>query len=62
MDNRDVILTEDGQRLSIGNEGITGADDSGPGLGRETGTTLLNEGSNIEKPERDKEDNKEQKL
>jgi hypothetical protein len=44
MDPKDKsILTEDGQRLTIKEGEITGTEDSGPGLGYETGSTLLNE-------------------
>lgn len=38
--NNNVIITEDGQRLTIENGLITGTDNANPGLAHETGNVL----------------------
>lgn len=51
-----TIITEDGQRLTIDNDGIIGTEDPGPGLAYETGNTTLNEPINTEAQEAKEEE------
>ncbi len=56
-DKENTIPTVDGRRLTVGNDEISGTEDSGPGLAYEAGNRLITDenGNKIDSKEVDKE-------